>query len=388
ELDKLYAKAAKDQTAGTLARYAALLGVIERGAQPLPEPERHLGPHAIAVWGQELRADSITPQIALMIECDDSPAVRQRLFRVTQRITRLIRWLDPSLTQANLTIQQSRHFGTTIYHVPLTAYAAASKLPMARLLGGADPAWTISNGWLIVALDRPHVERILDAQLGLFPTLANVRDVQPLRRRPVNRSILSVVQPDLAAAALDKWLAAAASGAASPLNPSWWRAGSASADDPAKVLGIRLSEPSPAGAAAVASVEPGSPAAERLQPGDRIVAVDGTVLALTAAAADLRARLRQSTTATGPTWRFERGGVFQEVVLPRPDNDDAPTAQGIDPTAAVRELAALARALQFASLAVDASEPMYYSAILSLRFNADHAAPAPVHEDRPTRRNE
>ena len=156
-----------------------------------------------------------------------------------------------------------------------------------------------------------------------------------------------------------------------------------------------------AGTVEVARVYADTPAAGRLQVGDRIIGIDGSLLDLSRPGADFRRRLDKSTADPGPTLRVQRGTTTLDVLLPlapsrdrkeaaSPNRDrreaatpnlslrqrysfrDEGEAQGpypaIHPADAVRELASLGRTLQFAIFAVQASEEDLYSARLTLRF--------------------
>lgn len=241
----------------------------------------------------------------------------------------------------------------------------------------------------MVALSRVHLERLLEAQSGLLPTLGSAADVQPLRRGAPSRSVLSIIQADLVSKTVNRWLAAHEAGAPSLLDPAWWqgRPGSRGADE--HPFGLELDEdPEVPGAALVSSVAAGSAAAGKLQPGDQILGVDGTLLSLTSPADDARRRLATSAAVHGPTLRLRRGDTVVDTVLPRRRRDVLLITLRTQPAKAIGELASLGRTLRFASFAVNVSNEMRYSARLSLRFAGPRAATASSHREPRTPRDE
>ena len=126
----------------------------------------------------------------------------------------------------------------------------------------------------------------------------------------------------------------------------------------------------------VKSVDKGSAAGGRLAPGDRILGIDGSLLTTDAPLADLAARWKKSRNRAGPTLRIQRGESFADVTVPKSQATERVPRRRIDPAGAVREIAALGRALEFASYAVDVSHTAHYSARVSLRFRSGQVTKA------------
>ena len=380
DLEQAYQEAASNPTSGTLGRYLALLaGVQESARDGSGKHQPRLGPHVILVWGQDLTEGGSTPQVAVMVECGDGQAVRELAGQIARRIVRLVHALDPAEAPGALSIIQSKHLGTPVLHIPLKSYARKSRLPLVRLLGSAEPAWTVWNGWLILALSRDHIARILDAQFGLVPTLttlADVREMRPPEADPAGWAVLSIIQPGLATNVLDQWLGAQKAGSPSLLDPGWWRGHTPTEALDRLRLGIETKVVQEPGAVVVARVYPNTAAEGRLLPEDRIIGIDGYLLSLTSPNADLRKRWAESTAEPGPTLRVQRGGTAIDVVLPSKSMDGLLANVRMKPADAVRELASLGRTLQFASFAVRVSEEQRYWARLSLRFAPAHASEA------------
>ena len=368
DFDRIYEATTEKPQPGSIEGYLALMAAIAGPSDLGIEERARFGPHIVLAWGQDLREGRSTPQLAAIIECANGRAVRDRAIQIAEKMIQLVQALDPPKTREALTIRETRHLGIPIMHLPLRSYAEKSKLPIIRLLANIEPAWTIWRGWLIVALSRDHIERILEAQGGLLPTLARAPDVQALRKLPYDRSMLMVVQAALATDVLEQWLAAHKNGSPSLLDPLWWRG------QQRPQLGIGMQVAGERGVVVVARVYPNTAAAGRLKPGDRIHGIDGRLLSLTSPNADLRKRWVESTAQPGPTLRVQRHGLAIDLVLPKRMEGALLSNIRVNPADAVRELASLWRTLQFVSFAVNASDEEHFSARLSLRFAPGHVS--------------
>lgn len=376
DFDRAVKAATATSSTRTLEGYLRMLATIARSSDGAGTDWSHLGPHVILAWGQDLREGASAPQVAVMVECTDGRAVRDRVRQIAEKLIELAHTIDPANNSAALTIHQTRHLGASIMHIPLRAYARDSTLPFSRLLANIDPAWTVWHGWLIVALSRDHIERILDAQFGLAPTLAAAPDVRNLRKRERDRTVIAFAQAGLATDVLDRWLSAFDTGAVSLLDPAWWQWQAPPARRRKLLLGIGMKVAHPPGVVAVARVYPKTAATGRLQPGDQILGIDGHLLSLTSPNGDFRKRWIDSTAQPGPTLRVQRNGTAIDVVLPKKKEDAPLSSIRVNPADAVRELASVGRTLQFISFAVNASDDMHYSARLSLRFAPEHVSNA------------
>lgn len=376
ELGDAYVAATTGRPSGVLARYLTLLSGIQRGITVSAEVEPRFGPHVNFVWGQDLSEDGSSPHVAAMIECSDVTTAREYARKFAGRLMRLFRLVDSTEPSDDLRIQETRHLGVPISYVTLAARAGVTRLPPVKLLAGLEPAWAVWDGWLIVALHRAHIEHILDAQFGLTPTLAGVRDVSDLQRQSTAWGVLSVAQASLAADVLDRWLEAYEAGSPSLLDPSWWTRRRPAATRHRLQLGISMKIVQEPGVVVVTRVHPRTPAMGHLIARDRVVGIDGQLLSLHSPNSDLRKRWSESKAEPGPVLRLQRDGTIKDVVVPKKIDLTTDSEIMVNPADAVRELAALAKTLQFASFAVHASDEQHYSARLSLRFAPAHVTNA------------
>ncbi len=367
DFDRAFKFAAEQPGRTTATRYLSFLAALQSAPSGPLGDAAHLGPHALLVWGQDLEDAGATPQFAAMLECQDGMAVFNRARRTAQSIIRLATALKVNTQPGGLKVLTKRHVGARILHVPLTGIAKPSSSSFIKLLSHLDPAWTVWNGWLIVALNLEHLERILDAQYGLVPALATVPDMQNIWRRSTERSVVSVVQPGMAADVLSAWLGAHDRGEPSWLHPALWSvAGTAEVDS--SVAGIKLETRVEGGSVVVKSVGAASPAAGKVLPGDRILGVDGRLLPLVDPISAFRQAWIDSQGKPGPTFRVTRTNRAMDVVVLAAPHDEPSTRPRISPAGALRELTAVARQLDFISFDVDVSDERHYSARLTLRF--------------------
>lgn len=355
--------AARASGSSTPARYFRLLQGFFQPSDVSPEAK--LGPNVVLVWGQDLNEAGTTPQAAVLIECEDTDYGARRVEELVQYGLGLLQAMAPEESPSPPAIHVSNRLGTQVWHVPMKSFTENSKVPAVRMLSGLEPAWAISQRWLIVALTRDHLERILDAQFGLIPTLGMVREARAGITESSDRSVLAVFRGNMAGATLRGWLDAHRRGEPSLLDSRWWAPTVPTDQAGQKHLGIGMRGRQEAGVVVVARVHPGSPAEGRMQIGDRIVGVDGQLLDMHSPNASLRRRIAESEAPEGPTLRVLRNDQWIDVLLPRQPNRvvSPPDLAGL-----VQELAALADKIEFALVAIPPAQDNRYSARLSLRL--------------------
>jgi len=327
-----------------------------------------LGPNVIFAWEPNLKDPGGAPQVALLVQCTDARGVRAEATYIAGSLLRALRTIDPVDAAVAPKVKLSLHLGTPILHVSLRDYAKASRFPLARLLATTEPAWATVGEWAIFALSREHMQRILDAQNELIPTLATFREVQELTARRQQRNAVAVVQVALAADLLRGWLQAYESGTPSLLDPSWWTPPRRDVAEPEAQFGIVLAGDGPAGVVIVADVLAGSPSEGRLLPEDRILGVDGRFLDLSASTTDLRRRLSDPGIGGSVKLRVQRGDTLRDVELKAARSSSPLESLLLEPADALRELASLGGPLEFATFETLAAGEERYLAQLSLRF--------------------
>ncbi|MBI4716878.1 MAG: hypothetical protein HY763_03670 [Planctomycetes bacterium] len=367
-----FTAALSDPQGGALRRYATLLAGLRRGADD--GSELSIGPEFVLVWEQDPTRPTATPELALMVQSRDALAVRNAITEVAQKLTQLLQTAESLPAGAAPALALSDHLGTVIVHLALGAYARQSQFPFMQLLEDTEPAWAASGGWLMVSSSRAQLERLLDAANGLSPALASSPEVLDCIRPRVDRTSLAVLQLGLAADVLERWTRGVDSGNASLLNPSWWL--DTGQLDPATapyawMPGVEFRRTTRPGWVEVAVVDAEGSGAPALEPGDRIIAVDGVVLKLDAPHEDLRQRCEKSTSKPGPTLRVWRDDGVVDVVVPDWAAEREFVGRIQQAGQAVRELASLGRTLHLVTWEVHAVEETRYSARLSLRFGAN-----------------
>ena len=146
DVGRVFREAIGNPSSGVLGRYLALLGVSDEKATSDPGFLDLLGPHVVTAWDQDLTAEDATPQVALMVECQDSAATMREVRRIADRMIELLRVVDPVEPIDAPKILQSAHLGTPITYVSLKQYAERSRFPIMRLLANVEPAWATRGG--------------------------------------------------------------------------------------------------------------------------------------------------------------------------------------------------------------------------------------------------
>lgn len=369
DLNYLFETAKKSSPTGLLSRFLTLLSGLQGAGSVRADPLPVLGPSFLVAWGQDLSGDGGTPQLAVLVQCSQAFQLRNEVTRIAGRIIKRISSIDADAAGAALKIEHTRHLGVRVTSIPLKDFVSRSRLPMARLFASLEPSWAASGDWLILALGREHLERLLDARFGLVPTLETLDDARGLRRPHLSQTGVMLFQGGLAADVIRRWLDDDRAGNASLLSAVWWERLVGS--DFEHRLGLAIREEARRGAVVVERVTARGPADGRLQPGDRIIGIDGRLLALSSPASDLRERWASLMARSTPTLRVLRNEEALDVVLPTRASDDKLALLRLEPAAALDELVSLIHVVQSATFAVYASEEQRYSARLTLRMTPD-----------------
>ncbi len=352
----------------TLRRIMTLLRGM-RGASEALDPLASLGSQVIVAWDQDFRLDSSTPQLAVLVECTDGNAVKAALDASFSNIVQLLSAMDPQPGATIPEIQSSTHLGVETRSLPLGRFAGHSSYELVRLLDRVEPSWAVMGDWLIVALSRDHVERIIDAYRALSPTLANNPDVAAIAQRNVRRTSLTFVQSDLAAEVVESWLDGLEAGRPSLLAPNLWDAKAAGRSAGPTRLGIGMATELTPGAVRVARVYPGTVAEGVLQVDDQILGIDGKLLNISDSNMDLRNRwAHPSAQADYMVFRIRRGEKLLDVQVRVRKVLAVTDRRAVVPADALAELVSLGKSLQFASVAAFESGQERYSVRVSLRF--------------------
>jgi hypothetical protein len=348
---------------GVLARYLALAeGLRQAGSARIPFAA--IGPHVLIAWDQDFQDAGALPQLAILVEARDAAALAVELEHVADAFMGSV----DSVADGSASIFHSTHLGVRLRHLPLAQLAQVVSSGLVQGLGQVELSWTAQGEWLVLATSRTQLERIIEAQQNLVPTMANVPDMQSLHRGRVKLTSLVIAQPDLAAGVLEGWAGGRDEQPAPWLEGAWWHETLAVDGLPTNRLGIGMRGEQEPGVVTVARVYAGTPADGRLEPDDRIVGMNGQLLDLVSPNADLRRRWMKPGAVDGHVLRVLRGEAMIEVPLPLPPEGAGASSVVLKPVDAVRELASIGGTMRFVSWAVHATEETQYSALVSMRF--------------------
>lgn len=348
-------------------------GILAKlGAWPVPDDLRNallegFGDHLVVVWGQSAGSHAFWPQIAVMVELVDAATAVQNLETFLAGRLSASSAASSDGGAVRRTVVRETHLGRTLYwwrDDASTTPTIAAGATASAVVPGLEPAMAVVDGWLIAALSRDHVRRIIEARSRLSPGLNRLPLLGKTSPELAAGGSVAVMQPALASTVLVRWMQDAAEGRASILSADWWP----SPPQPVRTrrIGITVRVNNDPGEVQVVHVYPDSPVAGLIEPGDRIVGVDGSLLSMAQSNVDLRTRLAESTAAAGPTVRVLRDGVMLDVTLPI--DTDVDWAPGLDPPTLLRELAAIGRRFDFAGFCTAQPDPQSFSATLVLKY--------------------
>lgn len=337
-----------------------------------------LGPHVILAWDQDLNAAGAYPQLAILIEAKDARRLDARFEAAIESLIGHDTQDDSADdSESEPKIARGTHFGVSIAQATLYPDIEGLPLPLSKLIAELPVSWAAHGEWFIVALSREHIERILDAQFGFLPALSNVSDVQALRKRRASHTSIVLLQPDLAADVLQRWVAARLTPPPMKLDPSLFTEPSLAEAVQGRRLGIGMQVESEPGTVVVARVYPGTAAEGHLLPDDRIIGLDGRLLDLESPNADLRRRWAEPSDAHGHTFRIQREDTTIEVFLEHEAPDVGREDLVVRVLPAVRGFASALSTIRFTSVTVHPTDERHLSAVVSLRL-----APSPTTASR------
>lgn len=352
EPNHLFEEEASRASANPLERALRALQRFAGDSQSEGGPFSTLGPNLIITWNPNLRGYGTVPQVAVLIECEDPAAVRNEVEAIAERILPILESVYQSEPHTGARIEYSRYFGTKIVQIPMRKHAAKSDYPLIKLLKRATPSFAAVDGWFVFAMSPEHIRKIIRCNNDLSRSWDAVPEIKEACQRYRNSSTLCIAQPGLASGIIERWLRDLDKGAPSLLDPKWWKPTEQSARDKLRRFGIGMKARQRPGVVVIARVYADTAADGRLQPGDRIVGVDGELLSMDRPNADLRRRLLASKTRSGPILRVLRDQALinvQLVVEEEKDSASRWTPAGI--------LRGLARIGHYANIAVLAAEP-------------------------------
>jgi hypothetical protein len=339
-----------------------------------------IGPRLMLVWGHDFLAEEGGSSLGVLVESTDADAVKQALDVAVREVAAVVNAARSADDETPLRVTTQDISGAEVTVIELADYLAEKPVSgvALRLASTMRLCYTALDNWVVVAWRVEHMRELIAAHLGTQPVLGEFPDVaalRPLRRGP---TVLAVGPLATAAAVMGDWLDRAERQPDSIVN--LYARGPA--DEPGgrgRVLGLGLGPQTRPGCVPVAQVYEDGPCYGLVEDGDDIVALNGRILALQEAHADLRRQLDQAAGERIVLLRIERAGLFHDVEVPLDPPPNPRIAVVADAVRALRRLQTLSRHLAFATLAVNQNEADSYQAHFRLRFServGESAGPA------------
>lgn len=320
------------------------------------------------------------PSLAVTVETDDPDSVEGILEQLGRNLLRLVNLQYPPEEQIDLTHEVVGDGGASIRSVSL-----GSLLPPGaarELFGSVEFSWAVADRWVIVATHRETVRQIMLARRGEVPLMPADAVQQAMARTQHPRRLpdmVLVAQPRIAATIIHSWLRYIDRHHPEMLDIGWWQQLRRRYWASQVQLGIMPVVGVVPGEVQVSQTLPNWPAHGRLEPGDRIVAVDGRPLAVDQAMQSLRERLARRRRDDRVTLTVVRGGDRQEIEIPMGAGGGFP-ADYVQPLALLRQLAELSDSFAFASYVTWQPSRDLVKTRLELRL-APVASPVPAPVD-------
>jgi len=232
------------------------------------------------------------PSLALMVETDDPDSVAAALQQAAGNLLRLVNLQYAPEDYVRIEAEPIGESDGTIRSITLERMFPAG---VAReLLGSFEVSWTVADRWLVVATHGETVRQIVLARRGEVPLMSAEAVKQAMRRVRHPRRLpdmVLVAQPGVAGKMIDSWLRYITRYHPEMLERQWWQRLRRQYLASQVQLGILPVGGASNGAVQVAQTLPNWPAHNLLQPGDRIMAVDGRALDADRTLRSLRNRL-------------------------------------------------------------------------------------------------
>lgn len=244
-----------------------------------------VGPDMILLWGPSPVSEAGVPPLAAMVRCRDARALRSDVSLLFSEVIRWIGRIEDVPEEKLPKFKLITHLGTPILYVFPGEPSRDTPPGWWAALRAVTPAWAAWGEWFVVATSVEHVQSLLDAQHGLAPTLAALPELRRIVQEGGEYAGIGMVQPAMAAAALQRWSAMLEPLPADHWLSAWWtdavRLWEGSEDhvwlDAYEFFGQRGS-----GTAVVSRIDANADARKTIpfQTGDLVIGVDDRLLAL------------------------------------------------------------------------------------------------------------
>lgn len=358
-----------------LSRLARLLVTMGRRTASGHAEKIDIGPHVVLAWGQSIGNDDDFPELAVLVECADATGLKENVDDIlTNVLSTLTR--RGSESAARPTIRHESYLGIPFSVLPAISNMPSDQLGMLEILKEVQPAWAAWGDWMILSTHRSYLERILDAQFGLIPTLGSLPDARFIHTMKRGTVLVAVAQTTDVANQIDAWLDGPAGVTPSWLDPLWWDKVLGVEPFAGPSLGIKLDDAFVAGGLLVQATFPTTAAAGHFHPGDRIFGFNGRTLDLAEPRRDFRQAWRRRNGAQPAVFRVLRQGKLLDVVLD-PVGDAHEPVPEFNPKPWLRQLATVVRSIASGNLALHVTDDRHYSARMTLHKRSPATAARP-----------
>lgn len=358
-----------------LSRLARLLVTMGRRTGGGHAEKIDIGPHVVLAWGQSITSNDDFPELAVLVQCANATALKENVDDILANVLSALERTGSEST-VRPTIRHESYLGIPLSVLPEVSEVPSDQLGMLEVLKQVQPAWAAWGDWMILSTHRSYLERILDAQFGLIPTLGSLPDARFIHTMKRGTALVAVAQTTDVANQIDAWLDGPADATPSWLDPLWWDKVLGVEPFAGPSLGIKLDEAFVAGGLLVQATVPDTAAVGRFHPGDRIIGFNGRTLDLAEPKRDFRQAWRRRDGAQPAVFRVLRQGKLLNVVL-KPVGDAHEPVPEFNPKPWLRQLATVVRSIASGNLTLHVTDERHYSARMTLHKRSPATAARP-----------
>jgi hypothetical protein len=285
-----------------LVELLKIVGVFgEQGQSEIHEDiVANLGPRCTVIIGADFADKNLRPRVAIMVESVDSRAIVSAVNRYVQNANESV---PP--TKATGEAEADDPIKVHTIQMPERPSGPNGDTIGALIAETLAPSYAAIEGWVVVSTSPDHVKEIIAASQGKSPRLEDVLPIHAHTQR-VSRAVdLVIVQPSFLHGILQFWESQLNAKAASKTNGSR--------------LDIEIQSETLPGQVVVVHVDSNGIAANRLYPGDRILACNAILLDFD----NPNQHLKDLLAPDGPaiTLRVLRGEKIVDVSIPTAPRD-------------------------------------------------------------------
>lgn len=292
-----------------------------------------------------VRGEAVVPAVSIICESRDADALTQRVGTGMELLTGFLDLVSGTLSTPEASPIQTEVVDNQTLHWVDWGGKLEKRLGLAAM-STVQPCWFTVDGQWVMSSTRTLAKKLLEARSEPSAKARQKWFESFASKSPITDYFR--VDGQKIAALIQGWDGHLSRTQPEMLTPTYWKEWADRRLEERRRLGIALKAAPDQSGALVVDVEPGSPAEARLEPGDIIIEASGRPTATSRPAQVVAEAFERSRESGAFSLVYIRGGEKHSIVIPLPR---MPTfAEGFDPVATLRRLAALAARIESVSV--------------------------------------